>query len=188
MTLNLLHDGRQFRRKCCYSDRGRSLIHLCVRDAVHHGPGMQTTRSTVHCTHDGVLENGNILNVREIAPHRDGGDHGCDGVALLCHLLKNIDPPGVAVTLLASGLEMIPHGDYGDHGGNVALLRRLLKDIRYPALEATSLASGLEELVPDIRVLGVHRYGHYRDDVDAVLLTNRVHVLSPCYDRFCHEH
>ena len=102
------------------------------------------TRSTVHYTHDGVLESEDVLDIREMTPHGDDGDHG---------------------------------------GGGVALLLQLLEDIRRPAVAVTLLASGREEVVPpDCRVLGVHRYGHYRDDVDTGLLTYRAHVLSPFYD------
>lgn len=103
-------------------------------------------------------------------------------------MLKNIRPPGVAVISLASGLEIVPHRDDGDYSGGVALLRQLLKNIRPPVVELTSLASGLEEPVRPDHVLGVHRFDHYRDDVDAGLLTYRRHVVSPLCDWFHHEH
>lgn len=49
---------------------------------------MPKTRLTVHYACDGVLENEDALNVREMTPHGDDRDHGddCDhdvGVAFL---------------------------------------------------------------------------------------------------------
>ena len=118
------------------------MIHLCVRDAVHRGPGVQMTRSAVHYTHDGVLESEDVLSIREMTLLGNDGD---GGVALLCQLLRSIDPPRVAMTSQASGPEMTPHGDDGDHGGGgVALLLQLLEDIRRPAVAVTLLASGLK--------------------------------------------
>ena len=70
----------------------------------------------------------------------------------------------------------------------MALLRQVLKSIRPPFLEATSLAFGYEELVHRRHVLGVHRFGRYRDGVEAGLLMVRKHVVCPVYDQFPYEH